>query len=101
MSGRITIDGQPMENVDVSFQPEGGGLPSGGRTDKDGHYELAYKRGVMGALVGQHTVRMGISSEAVRHPPKIAEKFNMKSELKREVKPGHNTFDFDVTTEGK
>ncbi len=99
--GRITVDGQPMENVDITFQPDGSKPPSYGRTDKDGQYELGYKRGVTGALIGQHTVRITVSSELVHNPPKIAAKFNTNSELRREVKPGDNAFNFDATTEGK
>jgi hypothetical protein len=37
----------------------------------------------------------------VRNPPNIAARFNSRSELKREVESGDNTFDFDVTTESK
>ena len=90
-----------MENVDVAFQPDGAKPPSYGRTDATGHYELAYKRGVMGGTVGQNTVQITISNELVCHPPKVPAKFNTNSELRREVKPGDNEFNFDVTTDAK
>jgi hypothetical protein len=96
VSGRITVDGQPMENVDVVFQPEDSRSPSYGRTDKDGHYTLGYKRGVQGALVGAHAVGISVSSELVRKPPQIK-----NTQLHREVKSGNNEFNFDVTSEGK
>ena len=101
VSGRITLAGKPLEKADVLFQPDNGKSPASGRTDAEGRYELAYKRGVMGGPVGQNTVQIRVSRELVRNPPKIATKFNSQSELRREVKAGQNEFDFDVTTEGK
>jgi hypothetical protein len=99
--GRVTLDGRPLENADVEFKPNNSPRPSTGRTNADGRYELAYKRGQLGAVVGPNTVRITVSSELVKNPPKIAARFNAQSELQREVKSGDNEFDFDVTTEGK
>ena len=96
VSGRITVDGKPMENVDIVFQPEGAKSPSYGRTDKDGNYTLAYKRGVAGALVGSHGVSISVSRELVRNPPQIK-----NADLHRDVKSGKNEFNFDVTSEAK
>jgi hypothetical protein len=101
VSGRVTLSGKPLEKADIVFQPDSGKPPASGRTDADGRYELAYKRGVMGGPVGQNTVRIRVSRELVRNPPKIAARFNTQSELRREVKSGQNEFDFDVTIEGK
>jgi hypothetical protein len=101
VSGRVTLNGNPLENADVVFQPDNGKSPASGRTDAEGHYELAYKRGVTGGPVGQNTVLIRVSKELVRNPPRIAARFNSKSELHREVKAGQNEFDFDVTTESK
>jgi hypothetical protein len=86
-------------NADVMFQPEGGQRASMGRTDRDGHYELAYKRGQMGAIVGPQTVRIEVSKELVRSPPPIPDRYAAKSELHPEVKPGDNNFDFDLTSD--
>src|SRR4051812_39027407 len=66
--GRVTLDGQPLVNADIEFQPEGAQRASKGRTDADGRYELAYKRGQMGAIVGPQTVRIEFSTEVVRNP---------------------------------
>jgi predicted small lipoprotein YifL len=99
--GRVTLDGQPLANADVMFQPEGAQRASTGRTDGQGRYELAYKRGQMGAIVGPHTARIEVSSELVRNPPPIPARYASKSELHPEVKPGDNEFNFDVTTEKK
>jgi hypothetical protein len=99
--GHVTLDGKPLNMADVMFQPDGAQRASIARTDADGHYDLVYKRGQPGALVGTHTVRISVSNENVRKPPIIAAKFDVQSELRREVKSGDNEFDFDVTTEKK
>jgi hypothetical protein len=99
--GRVTLDGKPLHNADVQFQPDNSMRPSSGRTDADGRYDLMYKRGQPGALVGAHTVRIWVSSELVRNPPIIAKQFDTQSNLHREVKPSDNEFDFDVTVEKK
>lgn len=99
VQGRITLDGRPLANADIRFQPDGPERPSIGRTDSEGRYELMFKRGQPGAVVGQHTVRIWVSPEVVAHPPIIAAKFDTKSELRREVKAEDNEFEFDVTTE--
>jgi hypothetical protein len=99
--GRVTLDGKPLPLADVHFMPEGGGRASSGRTDADGKYELAYKRGEPGALVGAHSVRIWVSREGTKNPPIISPHFDTDSQLHREVKSGDNEFDFDVTAEKK
>ncbi len=49
VSGRVTLDGQPLVGAQLDFQPEHeAGSPSFGLTDADGRYELSYKRDVKG-----------------------------------------------------
>src|SRR3954451_21484901 len=57
--GRVTLDGRPLELVDVVFQPTNKEPPSTGLTNADGYYELLYKRGVNGARLGEYNVRIG------------------------------------------
>src|SRR5688572_704144 len=64
VSGRVTLDGQPLDAAEVLFQPdEGTGSPSYGYTDENGRYELGYKRGVKGAMVGSHTVSIEMDTK--------------------------------------
>lgn len=97
--GHVTLDGKPLANADITFQPVGSERPSTARTDPEGKYQLMYKRGESGALVGQHRVRISVSHEVVPNPPIIAKQFDTETTLTREVKPGDNEYDFDVTTE--
>jgi hypothetical protein len=97
VTGRVTLNGQPLKNADVLFQPEDNQPPAYGRTDEDGRYEMAYKRGVGGAAVGWNRVGISVSRELVRNAPKLAP----LEDPRREVKSGQNVFDFDVTTAQK
>jgi hypothetical protein len=102
VEGTVTLDGRPLESADVIFQPEDQKPASFARTGADGHYELMRKRGVMGASIGQHTVRITIPRSMFKNPPEIPTRYNTDSELKREVKSGEdNEFNFDLTSDKK
>lgn len=107
VGGRVTLDGQPMLAARLVFQPEANGSPSYGSTDRDGRYELGYKRGQKGAKIGWHTVR--ITSDLPRaaggkiSPSQVLPaRYNEQSELRREVKSDdENRFDFKLTSEAE
>lgn len=111
VTGTVRLDGQPLPGVAVLFAPEttgdkaNSGGPSTGVTDKDGKYKLEYSDTKSGAVVGKHTVRLttgrraGEDETGKRTPPvpeKLPAKYNLQSTLTQEVKPGENTFDFDL-----
>jgi hypothetical protein len=100
VSGRVTLDGQPLEFAILTFQPEGKS-PASGRTDKDGHYELLYKRGVMGAPVGKNKVSILLDVDLAHRPQIIPSRYNSPTELEREVTPSPNVIDFDLKTAAK
>ena len=54
VSGRVTLDGEPLANVTVTFLPKDGASASG-RTNDNGEYELT-TIAEKGALLGEHTV---------------------------------------------
>ncbi|QDT63052.1 hypothetical protein [Calycomorphotria hydatis] len=58
VSGVVTLDGKPLDGVAIQFSPVGGGRPSIGMTDANGSYELTYVRDEMGALHGEHLVKL-------------------------------------------
>jgi hypothetical protein len=99
VQGRVTLDGRPLAQADITFQPEGAQRASIGRTDGDGRYELAYKRGEPGAIVGKHTVHVEVSSELVANPPPIPARYAADSELHHEVKPGDNEINLDLKSD--
>ena len=114
VSGIVTLDGKPIENARVSFQPQGGtktnpGPGSYGFCDAGGRYELQTIRDEPGAVPGSHTVRItspgpksdpGSDSDAgsaFKDP--IPMRYNYKTELTFAVpEEGTTTADFKLTT---
>ncbi len=78
---------------------------STGRTDSSGNYYLMFSRSKKGARIGPSRVEIttfdldGTQGGVKRIPEKVPAKYNSKSELTAEVKPGSNTFDFDLKSE--
>jgi len=109
VSGRVTLDGQPVYEAEVLFQPDNMKSPSYGFTDKEGRYELGYKRGVSGARVGWHTVSiemdkeiLGPNGKLMKRPQLIPRRYYMQSELRREVKADEeNEINFELTSDAK
>jgi hypothetical protein len=100
VQGHVTLDGKPLAFAILTFQPEGKAPASGG-TDKDGHYELMYKRGVMGAPVGPNAVSIQLNVYAGEKGRTLPERYNSQTELVREVKPGPNEINFELTSGDK
>ncbi|HEX5472522.1 MAG TPA: carboxypeptidase regulatory-like domain-containing protein [Lacipirellulaceae bacterium] len=98
--GRVTLDGQPLKYAGVVFRSPGKN-PSGGTTDENGNYELIYKLGVKGAPVGMNQVSILQDTRRVPGPQRVPARYNEKSELQHEVKPGDNEINFPLTTDEK
>lgn len=103
VKGTVTMDGTPLAKVDVTFFSEAGGQVACGTTDDAGVYELRFSGKHMGAKIGPNTVR--ITTPPTPEVPgapvwkeKVPAKYNSKSELKADVKPGPapNTIDFEL-----
>jgi hypothetical protein len=98
VTGTVTMDGQPLARVSISFTSDTGQLSFGG-TDETGKYELRYTGPYKGATVGPNEVRITTPTDNPVGPEwkdPIPAKYNKKTELKADVKPGPNTFDFDL-----
>lgn len=68
VSGVVTLDGSPLANATVEFQPQAGGRASLGTTDESGFYELFYVAGVTGAVPGTHSVYVYVESDVSDEP---------------------------------
>ena len=110
VSGRITLNGQPLANAAVTFQPsvEGKTNPgpgSGGFTDSDGRYTLKLTgTETSGAVLGKHMVRINLThkdNSADDRPKRFKDlpaKYNSKTKLGYEVHAGSNSADFELTS---
>jgi hypothetical protein len=117
VSGRITLDGKPLEGAKVIFfpihDPQSGplsGPESYGTTDADGRYVLTTAFGEKGATVGPNRVTVSTvkyeasasNPDAVRvvAPERIPKKYQTeRGMLKFEVPPqGSQSANFDLTS---
>ena len=101
VEGVITLDGQPLADADVTFQPEGpGSRASVGTTDAQGRYELVYLNDVRGAMVGPHRVMITTARSGDDNDPsssvreKLPDRYHRNSDTRVEVVDDKNTFDF-------
>jgi hypothetical protein len=119
VSGRVTLNGEPLANAAVVFQPvapEGNANPgpgSGGFTDADGRYTLKITKPngqeIKGAVVGKHKVMITMKQTddsaddkakrpkpPVKLPPKISGK---DTKLEFDVPSGGtDSADFPLTS---
>ena len=96
--GKVTLDGKPLAGAGVVFQPVGRGRDSMGVTDADGNYVLNYIRDIQGAAVDSHTVRITAGDPLSGKPEPVPPRYNVKTELRKEVKAGDNAIDFELTS---
>ncbi len=96
VEGNVTVDGQPAEGLEVTFEPESG-RPAIGFTDAQGHYELQYTASQEGASLGKYKVRIDVPSGS-EAKVRIPTRYNARTELTAEVTPGTNEHNFDLTT---
>ena len=116
VSGVVTLDGKPLENATVFFQPQAKGTesvvgpPSIGVTDATGKYSVATHKLGSGAVVGDHTVSISTfelrmkdpqNSDAVEvvSPERVPDRYRSPSELSFQVTSrGSDEANFDLTT---
>jgi hypothetical protein len=102
VSGVVTLDGKPLANANVSFQPDSGGSStsqaagSSAVTDANGAYRLSSgENDQPGAQVGKHRVEINLVVASDDRDPKtrppakeLPKKYNRDSELTFEVPAG-------------
>ena len=100
--GTVTLDGQPLRDAEVRFQPANG-RPSFGRTGADGSYQLLYTVSRAGAVVGpcDVTISTAIENDSGRvAPERVPSRYFEPGALSVEVKPRGNVHNFDLTSSG-
>ncbi len=95
VSGRVTLDGEPLAGAHLTFQPNtkvSRGPGSFGLTDEEGRYRLETTAGDTGAVVGRHRV-----SITAKDGPPLPRRYNHDSELSVDiVAKGPQTADFPL-----
>jgi hypothetical protein len=108
VSGQVTLDGQAIEQGTISFLPaEGNAGPSAGSAITNGRYDI---RKANGPVLGKARVELRAWRKTGRQIPNpmsegalmdekveaFPAQFNDESTLLREIKSGHNSFDFEL-----
>lgn len=102
--GTVTLDGRPLANARVVFQPSGQlASPSVSDTAEDGAFELRFNRDRKGVLPGTHQIRVTtarVVTDASGKETEVQEvlpaKYNAKTELTYDVKTGSNQLDLKL-----
>ena len=102
-SGKVTLDGKPVEKAFVTFIPMGSGSTSYGKTDAEGRYEMKFTDRLTGAWQGQNRVEIKTGDVGTGGEPapreRIPSAYNTASTLVAEVKSGNNVFDFELKSD--
>lgn len=110
VTGTITLNGEPLPGVSVTFIPEDQGSPSYGGTDKNGVYRLQFNQARAGAELGTHHVIIEVpepatddSGKRIDSTPivKIPNKYRQPGTLTADVSSGKNIVDFDLEAYSK
>jgi len=117
VSGIVTLDGEPLADGGVSFQPlaqagsTSGGPGSTSRTDAEGRFSLSTIDGQPGAVIGSHQVKvfsyspeMPIASDTDSGPSKerVPARYNYRTQLTFDVPAGGTEqANFELTTDAE
>jgi hypothetical protein len=109
VSGVVKLDGKPLSNAHIVFQPESSGGPSAegsfAFTDASGAYKLrTMTSDQTGAVVGKHRVEINLVVESDDRDPKtrpqakvLPAKYNRNTELSFDVpKAGTDQANFEL-----
>jgi len=101
VSGKLTLDGQPLRMACITFFPVTAHRASTGITDDAGHFDLVYLRDIRGAVVGDHrvSIRMIPIEEGVATAHPLPPQYNVTTELIATVEHESNTIDFSLSSD--
>jgi hypothetical protein len=106
VTGIVTLNDQPVEGAMVYFEPVQGGRSSTALTNAEGEYELKYIGDRMGALLGDHQVRITKFRKQTQDdngrvvdkgmPEQFPKSANTESTLTAKVEDKDNVYDFPI-----
>lgn len=104
LTGKVTLDGKPIENGTISLIPADGNTATAGTRITNGEYSLALPPGTKrveisaAEVVSRRAAYQGESNSPQVDVMKsiIPARYNRESELSIEIKSGSNQRDFDL-----
>ncbi len=109
ISGKVTLDGEPIENGLIRFIPiEGTNAPSGGSAITNGAYQVPVDKGLMAGkyrveITGRGTtgkkIQSGVGGPVIDEVYELVPKrYNKESELTLEMQSDSRVVDYDLKT---
>jgi hypothetical protein len=108
VQGKVNYNGESVDDGGIAFIPEGESTTQVRTTGeiRDGRYDLDSKRGpypgkyrveiYWNKKTGRQIANRAKTAFRDERKQAIPAKYNVKTELVRDVKPGRNTLDFDL-----
>jgi hypothetical protein len=104
VSGKVTVDGKPVDAGSITFLPLDGMTPTAGGEIKDGKYSVKVPIGQMKVTISvpkaigkKKLYATPDSPEGTLYAEALPLRYNEKSELTFEVKSGSNDKDWELT----
>lgn len=96
--GKVTLDGQPLENAKVEFFPVEDGSSALAWTQEDGTFELEFAGDLMGAPAGKYTVSVSKVEDSPEGDRELLLPiYNDETTLSADVSAeGENSFTFEL-----
>jgi hypothetical protein len=103
--GRVALDGSPLDDATISFIPIAGGQRQAAwATIRDGQYAIAPADGLgLGQFRVEIRALRSVGEKTSQNDPTLVyakeavpARYNSKSELVVDIKPGENTADFEL-----
>jgi hypothetical protein len=108
--GRVLLGGEPLPDATIMFSPEDpGGLYASARTDEKGDFVLQPEADLRGAPAGKYKVHIStyVEGNPTAEPPTptvpelVPARYNVHTELVREVTPRTHLFLFELEEDGE
>ena len=93
VTGRVTLGGAPLPDVQVLFRHRDGGRAAVGVTDTGGRFSLRYTDAAAGGAVGPNVVSFAPLPGATTVPKQLAQTRDV------ELKAGGNDFHFELNAQ--
>lgn len=103
VNGSVKVDGQPVEEGAITFIPVDGKTTTAGGSIKSGHYSAKVPVGVMKVEIRKPKItgykKLYPTPDSQTRPvteESLPAKYNEKTQLQLDVKPGANTKDWEL-----
>ena len=104
VKGKVTLDGEPLADASVMFQSEDESTFAMADTNASGDFELLQDENTAGLPAGKYLVTIStfVPPNEDADPPdpgkpeRVPERYNINSDLFREVTSGDNAFEFKL-----